>query len=119
MDARAVIRLVALGRTGLGLLALTLPEVPGRPWVGAAAGSTAGHVMARALGARDLVLGIGALTSPEPARWALAGAGADALDAVITVTSFSKLPRWGRWLVLASAGGSALAAGLAARSLSD
>lgn len=103
----------------LGVVALTFPEAPGKPWVGSAAGSTGGHVLARALGGRDLVLGLGALTSREPARWALAGAGADALDAAITLGSFPRLPRWGRWLVLGSAGGAAIAGGLAARYLPD
>ena len=119
VDARTIIRLIALGRTALGVVALTRPEIPGRPWVGSGAGSTAGHVLARALGGRDLALGLGALTSPEPARWALAAAGADALDAAITMSTFARLPRWGRWMVLGSAAGAAIAGGWAARSLSD
>ncbi|HUR49526.1 MAG TPA: hypothetical protein VMY88_08395 [Acidimicrobiales bacterium] len=114
MDARQLIRFIGAGRTALGLIALTRPEVPARPWVGRAVASTpGGRVLARALGARDLVLGLGALISGSRG-WAAAGAGADALDAAVTLGSFSDLPRRGRLLVLGSAGGAAIAGGLAA-----
>lgn len=115
MDAQRVIRLIGLGRTVLGLVALTLPEIPARPWVGqSVAGTTGGRVLARALGARDLVLGLGAVQTASPG-WAAAGAGADALDALVTLGSFPELPRRGRFLVLLSAGGAAIAGGLAVR----
>ena len=73
--------------------------------------------MARAMGARDLVLGLGVLTSPDIRAWAAAGAVADALDAAATVGAFAALPRRGRLLVLASAAGAAAAGGLAIKAL--
>jgi hypothetical protein len=108
---------VAAGRVAIGVTALAWPSVPARPWVGAAADNVAARVFGRALGARDLALGLGALMALQdlaaeagPARvWVAAGALSDALDVVATVSSWRELPRFTRWLVVASAGGAALA----------
>jgi hypothetical protein len=106
---------VAAGRVALGVAALARPAVPARPWVGAAADDLAAEVFGRALGARDLALGLGALGAlyaPEagaPAAWIAAGALSDALDLAVTVSAWAELPRRTRWLVAASAGGAALA----------
>ena len=54
---------VAAGRVALGLTALAWPAVPARPWVGASADDLAARVFGRALGARDLALGLGALAA--------------------------------------------------------
>ena len=107
---------VAAGRAALGLTALAWPAVPARPWVGAAADDLAVRVFGRALGARDLALGLGALAAlqhpadhPGSARaWVAAGALSDALDVAASARSLRDLPRHGRWLVAASAGGAAL-----------
>jgi hypothetical protein len=107
---------VAAGRVGLGVTALIWPAVPGRPWVGESAGELGAQVFARALGARDLALGLGALSAalqaspgPQQAAWYAAGALSDALDAAVTVAAWPRLPRVTRWLVAAAAGGAALA----------
>ena len=106
---------VAAGRVALGVTALVWPSVPARPWVGAAADGVAARVFGRALGARDLALGLGALAALQgpgagSARaWVAAGALSDALDVVASVSSWDELPRITRWLVAASAGGAALA----------
>jgi hypothetical protein len=106
---------VAAGRVALGVTALVWPSVPARPWVGAAADGVAARVFGRALGARDLALGLGALAAlqdPEAGSaraWVAAGALSDALDVVASVSSWDELPRITRWLVAASAGGAALA----------
>ena len=108
---------VAVGRVAIGVTALAWPSVPARPWVGAAADDVAARVFGRALGARDLALGLGALAALQgPAAeagsaraWVAAGALSDALDVVASVSSWSDLPRVTRWLVAASAGGAALA----------
>jgi hypothetical protein len=105
---------VAAGRVALGVTALVWPSVPARPWVGAAADGVAARVFGRALGARDLALGLGALAAlqdPEAGSaraWVAAGALSDALDVVASVSSWDELPRITRWLVAASAGGAAL-----------
>ena len=87
---------VAVGRVALGATALAWPSVPARPWVGAAADDVAARVFGRALGARDLALGLGALVALQgPAAqagsaraWVAAGALSDALDVVATVSSW-------------------------------
>ena len=107
---------VAAGRVALGLTALAWPVVPARPWVGAAADDVAVRVLGRALGARDLALGLGAVAalqrpagaSGSASTWVAAGALSDALDVAASLWSWRDLPRTGRWLVAASAGGAAL-----------
>ena len=116
---------VAAGRVALGLTALAWPAVPARPWVGASADDLAARVFGRALGARDLALGLGALAAlqgpgAEPgsaAAWVAAGALSDALDVAASVASWRDLPRVTRWLVTASAGGAALTGAAAALTL--
>jgi hypothetical protein len=106
---------VAAGRVALGLTALAWPSVPARPWVGE--GNLAARVFGRALGGRDLALGLGALAAlqnpaAEPgsaSAWVAAGALSDALDVAASLSSWRELPRVGRWLVVMSAGGAALA----------
>jgi hypothetical protein len=112
---------VAAGRVALGVTALAWPSVPARPWVGESADDLAARVFGRALGARDVALGLGALAAlrqqpaePAPAAgpapaWIAAGALSDALDVAATVAAWSELPRRTRWLVAASAGVAALA----------
>lgn len=107
---------VAAGRVALGLIALAWPVVPARPWVGAAADDLAVRVFGRALGARDLALGLGALAAlrrpasagASASAWVAAGALSDALDVAASARSWRELPPKGRWLVAASAGGAAL-----------
>ena len=109
-------RAVAVGRVGLGLVALARPSVPARPWVGGAADDLAATVFGRALGARDVALGLGALRAwqhqaAEPGSvraWVAAGALADALDVATSLASWRELPRAGRWAVVLSAGAAAL-----------
>jgi hypothetical protein len=109
-------RAVAAGRVALGLTALAWPSMPARPWVGAAADDLAARVFGRALGGRDIALGLGALTAlrrpaAEPGSacaWVAAGALSDALDVAASLASWRELPRTGRWLVAVSAGSAAL-----------
>ena len=111
---------VAAGRVALGVTALAWPAVPARPWVGGSADDLAARVFGRALGARDIALGLGALAAlgplaPPPAgesgtaaAWVAAGALCDALDVAASAASWRELPRLTRWLVAASAGGAAV-----------
>lgn len=113
---------VAAARVAIGVLALARPDVPSRPWVGVGTGTgdgTAGlvaRVFGRALGGRDLSLGLGALAALSQADgedaasvWVAAGALCDALDAATTLASWRDLPRVTRWLVFSSAAGASLA----------
>jgi len=107
----------AVARVAVGVAALTWPSVPARPWVGASGDELTAEVLGRALGARDLALGLGTLAAirrspagpwPAGALYA-AGALSDALDVSITVAAWRRLPKVGRWLVAGSAAGAAVA----------
>jgi hypothetical protein len=107
----------AAARVALGLAALGWPSVPARPWVGASEDELAAEVLGRALGARDLALGlvtVAAIGKAPAGPWpagALYAAGAlsDALDLSITVAAWPRLPKVTRWLVAGSAAGAAIA----------
>lgn len=113
---------LATGRAVLGVAAIAAPGLPARPWVGRHSTLPTAHVLARALGARDLVLGVGALRAlatpgESMAPWLAAGGLADAVDAAATFRAWSSLPPCGRWVVAGAAttgavGTAALCAGL-------
>lgn len=116
---------LALARTALGVAALASPELIARPWVGRGSGPAA-RVLGRALGGRDIALGLGALAALQrvppggmggAGAWVGAGALADSLDVLATATAWDELPPAGRWLVAASAGGAAVAGAAATWSL--
>lgn len=111
---RRVGRLIALGRIGVGAVALAAPSIPLRPWIGARRGDAGALALGRAVGARDLGLGLGFVFAEHhglPVRgWVEAGGLADGGDALATLLAFGSLPRLGRWAVLAAAAGSAAAA---------
>jgi hypothetical protein len=117
----------AAGRVGLGLVALTCPSLVARPWVGPSGDSQAGRVLGRALGGRDLALGLGTLaalrtsagrtsagrTSAGPGidqpmvSWVGLSGLADGFDLMITAASWRTLPARERWLVALASGGAA------------
>ena len=124
---------VAAGRVALGVAALARPSVPARPGVGASADELGARVFGRALGARDIALGLGALAAlriapagsagaqaagAQAGAWVAAGALSDALDVAITAAAWPELPRTTRWLVAAAAGGAAVAGAAGALALS-
>lgn len=119
--ARGLALWVAAARIGLGLVAAVAPTVVARPWIGDDAHRPGAMVLGRALGGRDLALGLGPLLAARrgaPLRgWVEAAALADLVDTGATLVAFRRLPRRGRWLVLASAGAAAAAGAVAARSL--
>jgi hypothetical protein len=101
-------------RAALGLVALADPPRAIRPWTGPDGADTVpARVLGRALGARDVVLGGGAIAAAlrgrDLAAWAAAGAAADLGDTLTTAREWRRLPPAGRVLVTALAGGSVLA----------
>jgi hypothetical protein len=115
----AGVRPLAWARIGLGVVAFLAPTLPTRPWVGADAARPSAKTLARALGARDVALGLGTLLaqrSGAPVRgWLEASALADAGDVVATVIGWRSSPRLGRVGVLLAASGGAAACSLLAR----
>ena len=95
-------------RIAIGAVAVVLPRLVLRPWIGADAGQPSARLLSRALGGRDMALGLGALLAMNhggPVRgWLEAGGLADAGDVLATVLGWPHESRWGRWMVLAAAG---------------
>jgi len=121
MDRRMGAIILGAGRGAFGLALMVVPRAIGRPWIGPAADTPGGIVALRAVGARDLVLGVGLLMAVRRGAsvrgWVEAGIAADLADATTTLAAFRELPAPGRLVTLATAGGAA-ATGLAiARSL--
>lgn len=117
--ARRLAASLAWGRVGLGVVAILVPSVPLRPWVGReVAWRPRAKLLARSLGARDVALGLGvvvALRHDSPVRgWVEGGGLADAGDVLGTLLAFGTLPRFGRWAVLGAAGGGVALARLVA-----
>ena len=106
MDDETLARMLAAGRSGVGLALLAVPGLVAGIWVGRDARSSGTRVVARALGARELALGLGTLRAlggqGDVRTWAGAGVIADAVDFAITLTA-SDIPALGRLGVLGAA----------------
>lgn len=101
---------IALGRAVLGFAAITRPELVAKPWIGAGPAATPGaQVFGRALGGRDLALGVLALTGSGRTRRLAVGFGAtaDAVDMAATLLHWKDLPPRERWGILALTTGAA------------
>jgi len=122
MQLRRGATAVAAARVAIGALALARPDVPSRPWTGVGTSADDGkaglaaRVLGRALGGRDIALGLGALVALSQedgdnaaAVWVASGALCDALDVASTLASWRELPRVTRWFVVGSAAGASLA----------
>jgi hypothetical protein len=97
MSKRTLATLLALNRIQYGLGMIFTPQRNAKVWVGArAARRTPTKVLAQALGARDLVLGAGALLAlrdpAEAQRWFTALAVADAVDIPVTALAGEDVP---------------------------
>lgn len=107
---RALGATLAANRVLFGIGYLIAPERVGGGWIGHQARSPQTQVFARALGARDLVLGLGALgalRSGAGARsWFAAHAIADGTDLAATIAAREKLPASGYRFATAMAGAS-------------
>lgn len=112
---------LALNRIAFGVGYIAAPERTGGGWIGKPAKQGGTTVLTRALGARDLVLGAGALWAmrrgAESSRpWFAAHAVADATDLAATVAAKDDLPRSGFRFALGMAGVSTAIAILGATS---
>jgi hypothetical protein len=98
---------LAIGRAAIGVALLAAPGLLAGLWLGDDARTAASRSLARALGAREVVLGLGLRRSlsrgESVAAWAGAGVVADAADFAITLTA-DDLPLVGRGGVLVAAG---------------
>lgn len=109
----------ARGRMAFGAAFLLAPGLAARGWVGDDATRPSVKVITRALGARDLAIGLGiviAIDRGAPVRgWLEASALSDGVDFLATVIGGRALPPAGRFGVIALAAASAGVAGWLAR----
>jgi hypothetical protein len=112
---RLLAGMLAANRVLFGLGYLIAPEQVGSGWIGRQASKAQTSVFTRALGARDLALGLGALMalasdgrSAQP--WFAAHAVADGTDLVATILARDELPTRGFRFATAMAGASTVIA---------
>jgi hypothetical protein len=121
VEARDVAFTLALGRAGIGAALLAAPGRITTAWIGPRGGERPAQVLARAVGARDLALGLGAAAAVRRREgvsgWLLAGALADLGDLGGTVAGRAAMPRNGLAGVMAIAGVSAVAGAWLARAV--
>jgi hypothetical protein len=113
----------ARSRMALGAALVVAPRLAGPAWIGADANRPAVKVLARALGVRDLALGLGiavALDRGAPVRGWLEGAAlSDGVDLAATLLAGDAIPQRSRWSIAAIAGGSLILCAALARALDD
>ena len=101
MTSRGAIGLLQGGRAAIGAALVVAPQAVGERWIGAQAATPSGQIALRALGARDLVLGLGAMRAARRreagavAAWCLALAACDAVDGVATAAGREEIPNAG------------------------
>jgi hypothetical protein len=113
VSVRALATALAVNRVAFGLNFLRTPARAGRLWIGGpAARRPESRVFGRALGARDLALGLGALRALQEhddaaARaWMAGHALSDGADLLATLAARRELPRAPVAFALAMAGAS-------------
>jgi hypothetical protein len=111
--------LISVGRLLFGVAFIAEPKLMERAWIGKQARLPGAQLLARAVGARDLALGLGGLQalsrddgSARP--WLAAAAVCDAVDFGATWAAGRGIPRQARSGVLAIAGAFSLLSAIAA-----
>jgi hypothetical protein len=116
---RILAGLISLGRLFFGVAFIAQPNLMERAWIGKQARLPGAQLLTRAVGARDLALGLGglqALTRNDGSArpWLAAAAVCDAVDFGATWTAGRGIPRQARTGVLAIAGVFSLLSAIAA-----
>lgn len=120
-DRDTLVVAMCAARIAIGVTALAAPPLVAGPWIGSGAKRPDTRLLARAAGGRDLALGIGTLLAKRDGderallHWLRMGVLSDATDTLITLTSYRRLPRFGRFGVLASAGSATIVGAWLAR----
>jgi hypothetical protein len=116
---RILAGLISLGRLLFGVAFIAEPRLMERAWIGKQARLPGAQLLTRAVGARDLALGLGglqALTRNDGSArpWLTAAAVCDAVDFGATWTAGRGIPRQARTGVLVIAGVFSLLSAIAA-----
>src|SRR5215208_6737085 len=106
---RILAGLISFGRFLFGVAFLAEPKLMERAWIGKQARVPGAQLLARAVGARDFVLGLGGLQSVarddgSAQPWLAAASTCDAVDFGATWAAGRRIPRRARTGVLAIAG---------------
>jgi len=116
MDQRHVVRLLAVARVAIGVVAIAAPRRAGSLVLGSRGRDRGVALIVRAFGVRDLVLGLGTLRAldqdADPATWAKLSAACDAADAAAALLA---APALSPARVVLGAGSATTAAALGAR----
>src|SRR3954447_2285211 len=95
MDAKQKAMVFGAIRVGVGSGLVLAPGFAGRVWVGPDADGPGAKVFARAIGARDLLLGLRTMTAVRSERearhWLVSGYAADAADVAATIVAWRNL----------------------------
>src|SRR5687768_5337704 len=116
---RILTAVISLGRILFGTVFIAEPKVMDQGWIGKQARLPGAQVLSRAVGARDLALGLGGLQSAvrndgSARAWMAAASLCDAVDFGATWAAGKKIPRTARTSVLAIASGAAVLSAIAA-----
>ena len=121
MNAQKLALVVGALRLGIGSALVVAPKFAGGIWIGETAGGKGIDVFARAIGARDVVLGaqtLAAVRAEGPSKhWLKLGFAADAADALATALAFKTLSGSRRIAMPLIAGAVAAAGYTAAKTL--
>jgi hypothetical protein len=121
VEARDLALLNARGRMAIGAALVLAPRLIGPMWIGDGADRPVVKLLSRALGARDLALGLGvavALDRGAPVRgWLEGSALADGMDLFASLLAGDSIPRGKRRRVALLAGASLVGCVAVARAL--
>jgi hypothetical protein len=98
---------MSVARVAIGLSLIVEPRIATAQWIGRSHKTAAGRVLARALGARDMAVGLGTLlglSRRAVSPWLLAGMLCDTADLVVTIAERDSLPAAAVPVVGAAAG---------------
>lgn len=102
-DLRKLAYGVGFMRTAIGVVAVVAPGLAMKMWLDADPASKKVKAMGLAVGARDVVLGLGTIQALQgqgvPATWLRFGALADTADGIGTIRAFGPEPRNPRILI--------------------
>jgi hypothetical protein len=121
---RILAALISLGRFVFGVAFIAKPSLMERAWIGKEARLPGAQLLARAIGARDLVLGLGgfqavARKDGSASAWLAAAGICDVVDFGATWSAGRRIPPQARRGVLAVAGVFSLLSAIAAVAISD
>ena len=116
---RILTAVISLGRLVFGTVFISHPKVMEDGWIGRQARLPGAQVLARAVGARDLALGLGGIQAAvrndgSARQWMTAAAVCDAVDFGATLAAGRGIPRKPRTSVLGIASAAAVLSAIAA-----